>query len=350
MKSYHWFLIIALVVIIYVYTRGGDEKYASARLDYSGVAVSQGMTAQAAELDLAKDLNVSLLPDIGKQVIREAAQKGLQKQAFLEYTVQEVGNRVREISTIDLNSDGTVDPVLVKPEAVKGEQYMLLSLRVPAPGAYPLPSAGDTAAWKKVEQLEVATMTVALDEKALTVQAQGNRHVYPNDGGRHYTAHDHTSSFLQMYIGMRMMQWMFFPRYYGFYGPGYGYGMYRPMGVPMAMRNRGTAMSRRGYASSSGSRSSAIRSRSGAAPSSQYSRTYSNRAPTSLNQVRSSRSFQRRQAATSRSDGFGRAGGRGTTPARSRGFAPRTSSRGFGGFGRGSGRSSFGGGGFRFGK
>jgi hypothetical protein len=348
MKSHHWFLIIAVGVVVYVLTQGGDEKYAaSPRIDYDRLAVSQGMTAEAAALDLQKDLDIALLPDIGKQVIREAAQQGLQKQAFLERVVQEVGNRVRQISTIDLNDDGTVDPILVKPEAVEGEQYMLLSLRVPAPGAYPLPAAGDTSGWKKVEQLEVATMTVALNDKALTVQAQGNRHVYPNSAGNHYSAHDRSSSFLQMYMGMRMMEWMFFPRYYGFYGAGYGYGMYRPMPVATMMSRRGAATSR--YSSSSASRTSAIRSRSGAAPSSQYSRTYSKQAPKSLNQVRSTRSFQRRQAATSRSGGFGRSGGRGSSPARSRSFASRTSSRS-GGFGRGFGRSSFGGGGFRFGK
>jgi hypothetical protein len=254
---------------------------------------------------------------------------------------------VRQISTIDLNDDGTVDPILVKPEAVEGEQYMLLSLRVPAPGAYPLPAANDAGGWKKVEQLEVATMTVSLNDKALTVQAQGNKHMYPNSAGNHYAAHDRSSSFLQMYMGMRMMEWMFFPRYYGFYGAGYGYGMYRPMPVGTMMGRRGAATSR--YSSSRASQTSSIRSRSGATPTSQYSRTYSKQAPKSLNQVRSTRSFQRRQAATSRAGGFGRSGGRGTSPSRSRGFASRTSSRS-GGFGRGFGRSSFGGGGFRFGK
>ena len=123
--------------------------------------------------------------------------------------------------------------------------------------------------------------------------------------------------------------------------------MYRPMGVGTMMGRRGAAVSR--YSSSRASQSSSIRSRSGATPTSQYSRTYSKQAPKSLNQVRSTRSFQRRQAATSRGGGFGRSGGRGTSPSRSRGFASRTSSRS-GGFGRGFGRSSFGGGGFRFGK
>ncbi len=355
MKTYHWFLIIAVVVISYVVLQGGEEKYRSAapRLDYDRLAVTQGLTAEAAALDLQKDLDISLLPELGKQVIREAAQKGLQKQAFLEYTIREVGNRVREISTIDLNGDDVVDPVLVKPEPIEGEQYVLLSLRVPAPKAYPLPPASDSAAWKKVETLEVATMTVALNKEQLTVQAQGNQHVYPGAGGRNYTAYDRTPSFLQMYFTMRMAQWMFFPRYYGFYGAGFGYGMYRPMAVPMAVGRRAGAVSSRGYSSSRGSSTSAIRSRSGAAPQSRYSQVYSKQAPKSLSQVRSSRSFQRRTGTAGRAGGFGRSGataGRATTAGRSRGFGTRSAGRGFGGFGRGFGRSSFGGGGMRFGK
>ncbi len=347
MKSYHWFLIIAIGVLVYVFTRSGEQQFASASIDYDRMAVSQGMTAEAAALDLQKDLDVSLLPDIGRQVIREAAQKGLQKQAFLEQVIQEVGNRVREISTIDLNDDKIVDPLLVKPEPVEGEQYMLLSLRVPAPGAYPLPAASDRAGWKKVEVLEVATMTVALDDKSLTVEARGNQHVYPNQTNNHYVSHDRSPSFLQMYFQMRMMQWMFFPRYYGFYGPGYGYGMYRPMGVGMAMGRRGGVVSSRGYASSRASGSPAIRSRSGAAPRSAYSRTYSSQAPKSLNQVRSSRSFARRQAGGTRSGGFGRSQSR----TRSGGFGRSSGSRSrFGGFGRGFSRGGFGGGGFRGGK
>ncbi len=358
MKSHHWFLIIALAVIVYVITRGGEERYASApRLDYDRLAVSQGITAEAAALDLQKDLDVALLPDLGKQVIREAAKRGLQKQAFLEYVVQEVGNRVREISTIDLNGDGTVDPVLVKPEPVEGEQYMLLSLRVPAPGAYPLPKAGDTSGWKKVETLEVATMTVALSSEQLTVQAKGNSHLYPSAGGANHVVHDRSPSFLQMYVTMRMMSWMFYPRYYGFYGPGFGYGMYRPMAVPVAVGRRGGAISNRGYSRGASSSTSAIRNKAGAAPKSQYSRTYSKTPPKSLSQVRSSRRFQRGTAAAGRSGGFGRGAagrgssvGRATTPSRSRSFAPRRASRSFGGFGRGSFGRGFGGGGMRFGK
>ena len=59
--------------------------------------------------------------------------------------------------------------------------------------------------------------------------------LYPNSAGNHYVAHDRSPSFLQMYVTMRMVNWMFFPRMYGFYGAGYGYGFYRPMGVPVMM-------------------------------------------------------------------------------------------------------------------
>ncbi len=360
MKAHHWFLIIAIVVILWVLLRGGEERFAappSARIDYDRLAVSQGITAGAAALNLQENLDVSLLPDLGRKVIRDAAQQGLREQRFLEFVLREVSNRVREISTIDLNGDDIVDPILVKPEPKEGE-YVLLSIRVPAAQAYPLPSESDTAAWKKVETLEVATMTVTLDKEQLTVQARGNQHVYPNQAGNHYVSHDRSPNFLQMYFAMRMTQMMFYPRFYGFYGAGFGYGGYRPVGVPVARTRRAGAIGSRGYSSASATRSSAIRTRTGGTPTSQYGRQFSKQPPRSLSQLRSSASFQRRQAANVRSGGFGRGGrsaGTVTRSARGGGFSRggfSTSRRitGGSGFGRGFSRGSFGGGGGRFGK
>lgn len=357
MRMSHWFLIIAVVAIGWVFLRGGEERYATVprrQLDYDTVAVSQGLTQQARALDLEKELDVSLLPGIGRQAIRNAAQAGLKEQPFLQAVLREVSDRVAEISTIDLNGDGTADPVLVKPEPAGDEQYVVLSLRVPAQTAYPLPPASDTAAWKKVETFEVATMTVALTDKELTVEAQGNRHVYPQSHGQHYYAHDRQPSFLQTYLAIRMTQWMFFPRYYGFYGMGMGYGYYRPMGVPMRVSRRAGAISSRGYRSASSASSPVVRGRSGAAPTSAYSRNFRNSPPRSLNQLRSSRSFARRQGAGAVGrGGFGRGGvtrGSGGSAPTRRYASQRSRSRGFGGFGRGSSRSGFGGGGSRFGK
>ena len=251
MKAHHWFLVIAIVVIVFVLLRGGDDKFKAppaAQLDYDRLGLSRGITAEAAALNLQKDLDVSLLPDLGRKVIREAAQKGLREQSFLEFVLREVSNRVREISTIDLNGDDIVDPILVKPEPKDGE-YVLLSIRVPAAKAYPLPPESDSSAWKKVETLEVATMTVTLDKEQLTVQARGNQHVYPNQAGNHYVSYDRSPNFMQMYFAMRMTQMMFYPRFYGFYGPGFGYGMYRPMGVPVAMGRRVGAIVERHFES-----------------------------------------------------------------------------------------------------
>ena len=343
MKSSHLFLALAVIVLGYVFLKGGDESGGNS-LNYDQLAVSQGLTQEAVDLNLEKDLDVSLLPDIGKQVIREAAEKGYKEQEFLGYTIREVGNRVREISTIDLNGDDVVDPILVKPEPQEGEKFALLSIRVPAHDAYPLPAAQDAEAWKKVETLEVATMTVALDEKALTVQAQGNQHMYPNAAGQNYVARDTTSSFLSMYFTMRMLDWMFFPSMYGFWGPGYGYGNYHPMGVGQVAGQRNSTVSSRGYSKTQGTATSAVRSRAGAAPTSQYSRAYSSAPPKSLNQLKSSAGFQRRQSAAVRSGGFGSSAGR------QQGLSTRRAPSGFGGFGRGSSSSSFGGGGMRFGK
>ena len=360
MKASHIFLIIAAIAIGWVFFRGGEDRYGSRRsqIDYSRLAVSQGLTAEAAALNLEPDLDVALLPEIGKQVIREAAQAGLTEQAFLQQVIQEVSNRIREISTIDLNGDDVVDPILIKPEPLEGEQFVMLSIRVPAHDAYPLPDAGDSTAWKDVETIEVATMTISMDKEALTVQAQGNQHVYPRQAGQHYVAYDRSPSFLQMYVGMRMMEWMFFPRYYGFYGPGFGYGMYRPMGVPLMASRRAGVVSSRGYSRSTASTRSAISSRAGGAPRSQYSRAFPSKPPRSLNQLGSSAKFQRRQAARVGAGGFARSSAsrsgisrssssfsrqRGASRTRIASTRRSIGRRGFGGFGR----RGFGGG-FRF--
>ena len=226
MKLSTWFLILAVALIGYVIFQGGEQRFGrrAQPLNYDVMAVSQGLTPEAQALNLEKDLDVSLLPEIGKQAIRDAAQQGLKEQAFLQTVLRTVSDRVHEISTIDLNGDGTVDPVLVRPEPAGDEHYVLLSLQVPAPEAYPLPAASDTSAWKGVQTVEVATMSVSLDQQELAVQASGNQYVYPDSYGQHYVAYDRSPSFLQTYFAIRMLDWMFFPSYWGFWGPGWGYG------------------------------------------------------------------------------------------------------------------------------
>ena len=347
MKPLNWLLIAAVVVLAWLALRDKEPEPGRVALNYDQVVVSEGLTAEAEALDLSGDLDVSLLPDIGRQVIREAAQQGLREQAFLQFVLREVSNRVREISTIDLNADGITDPVLVKPEPQEGEQFVLLSVHVPAPAAYPLPEARDADAWKSVETLEVATMTVALDPQALTVEAQGNQHLYPNAAQQNYVVHDTMPSFLSMYFTMRMLDWMFFPPMWGFWGPGWGYGAYQPRPVPGALGGRAETIAGRNYQPSTVQRGSAIQTRSGAAPRSQYSRLYANQRPQALNQLRSSTAFRPRgSAAAPPAGGFGQAqsrspgafsnrsavGSRSLTAPRP--FRPRIGG-GFGGFGRG---------------
>lgn len=228
---------------------------------------------------------------------------------------------------------------------------MLLSIRVPTPESYPLPKASDRSAWSKVESLEVATISITLDQKALTVQAQGNKHVYPPAQQQHYVARDTGSSFLQTYFAIRMLDWMFFPRFYGFWGPGFGYGFYQPTPVRTQRQTRSARSA--GYSRSSASRTSAVRGRSsGQAPRSAYARSYANTPPRSLNRLRASQSFRPSGATASapRSGGFGRNATTQRASATSPNRSVRSSSRGFGGFGRGTVRRSFGGGGFRGGK
>ncbi|HKI98798.1 MAG TPA: hypothetical protein VKB51_10020 [bacterium] len=342
MKSSTWFLIFAAALIAYVIFQGGERRFAgqAQSLNYDVVAVSNGMTAQAQQLNLQKDLDVSLLPEIGKQAIRDAAQQGLKQQAFLEAVLREVSDRVHDISTIDLNGDGTADPILVRPEPGGSEGYVLLSLEVPAPGAYPLPAAGDAEAWKKVDKIEVATMTISLNKQQLAVQATGNQYAYPDSYQQHYYAYDRSPSFLQTYFAIRMLDWMFFPHYWGFWGPGWGYGYYRPMSVPTVLNRRGTTINNYGYRPATSSRTPVVRSRSGSAPLSRYQRAYSSRPPRALSDLQASRRFARRSpGSTVRSGGFGRGTGSAARAARaSRYSGASRAARGFGGYSRGTSR------------
>src|SRR3990167_10969990 len=105
MKPIHWLLIAAAVFLAWNYFRDDDIAQRRVPLNYDQVAVSEGLTAEAQALDLSDDLDVSLLPAIGKQAIRDAAQQGLKEQAFLQAVLRQVSDRVHEISTIDLNGD-----------------------------------------------------------------------------------------------------------------------------------------------------------------------------------------------------------------------------------------------------
>jgi hypothetical protein len=338
MKPFHWFIVACIAVVGLAVWWKQPDRDSPARLNYDTVGVSQGLTPQAQALNLDKNLDVSLLPDIARQVIREGAQKGLKEQAFLEYLLREVSTRVGEISTIDLNEDGVADPILVKPEPAQGDKYILLSLRVPDPHAYPLPEGRDAAAWKRVETFEVATLTVSLDEKALTVQAQPDQHLFPSQAGQHYAVNDTAPSFLSMYMTMRMVDWMFMPRMYGFYGPGWGYGYYRPVPVVVVNQNRGGALSQRGYSAAPGSAEPAIRGSGGGAPQSQYGRDYGKTPPKALGELKSSAAFKSRApGAPAAGGGFGRPGGAPSAGSGSFRTAPRSLPRG-GGFGRGGGR------------
>jgi len=350
MKPIHWLLVAGIVFGGWLLFRDREEGPKRAVLDYNQLAVSQGLTSEAQALDLADDLDVSLLPDIGKQAIRSAAQQGLKEQAFLQAVLRDVSDRVHEISTIDLNADGLSDPILVKPEPAEGEQFVLLSIRVPALDAYPLPDARETEKWKSLGTIEVATMTVALNDQALTVQSQGNPHLYPNAGQQHYAVQDSTPSFMSMYLTMRMIDWLFFPPMWGFWGPGWGYGYYNPRPLPDTYAGRQGTVAQRGYERPAPRTDSAVRSKSGAAPVSQYGRLYANQQPKAISQLRATTPFRNRSGGAVSSGGFGRAGGAGraqgsfsnrsAAPApralsSPRPFSPRLSRPGFGGFGRG---------------
>ena len=128
MRNYHWFLIIGVLVIGYIIFRGDGDRYTQpqpqpqpqTRLNFNTVAVSQGMTRQARALNLEKQLDVSLLPEIGKASIREAAGKGLKEQAFLQAVMRDVVGvpRAGENWATDNPANAAEDFAVAQPEFV----------------------------------------------------------------------------------------------------------------------------------------------------------------------------------------------------------------------------------------
>ena len=75
MKTHHWFLVIAVLVIVYVLMRGGEERYASSAppLNYDRLAVSQGMTAAAPRLAVPIVDETDLFHDPPRSQVRSRA-------------------------------------------------------------------------------------------------------------------------------------------------------------------------------------------------------------------------------------------------------------------------------------
>ena len=138
---------------------GEDDKKESARFKYSSenipIGISNQLNTEAFEkfgIDLTEKLDPKFIPTITSEALRETNQAQVSENEFLPTLVSLISNKVREISTIDLNEDGIADHILIIPQTEKGDtDFLIFSILVPDPNMVNiLPPGSDKEAWKDI--------------------------------------------------------------------------------------------------------------------------------------------------------------------------------------------------------
>jgi len=339
------FLLVVIIILgaywlFFEDDQGQQNSYMSSNVP---IGISDNFNQQAIEklgLDLTENLDPRLIPDLMTEAMRVTVQSNPSEQDFLPTLVNRISNKIRDISTIDLNEDGIADPILVVPnQESSGTEYLVFSILVPDPAEITsLPPGSDQTAWRDIAEnksIEIMTTSaVKSAEDQMTVQSAPNPQMYQSTGTPYppyySTGPSLSSIFLTSMAASMMTNWMFMPSY----GMG-GYGNYysQPRAVSSIQQNRSAAASSYGRANSS---TSAAKTMGGTSVSANKFRSTSNK---SMNQIKSSRyrSAKRKAAGT----GFGRTQtSKRKAPAvrrqapRSRSLFRTPSRRSFGGFGR----------------
>ncbi len=307
------------------------------------IGVSESFNQAAIDrlgLDLTENLDPKLIPGLLTDAVRETAQEKVGEQEFLPTLVQRISNKIRDISTIDLNEDGVADPILVVPQKESsGADHLVFSILVPDATQVPnLPAGSDQNAWRDIaENKSIELMTASVvrgSEEQLTMQSTPNPQMY-HSGGASYPPYYHhspslSSIFLTSMAGSMMANWMFMPRY----GMGFGYYNPSPVAVSSVRQTRSQSVSSYGKAKPS---SSAARTAGGKSVTANKFRSTSKK---SMNNIKTTRyrasnkragtgGFGRTRATTRRAPAVSR-----RAPTSSRRLLRTPMRRSFGGFGR----------------
>ncbi|MGK5093178.1 hypothetical protein WDW89_14330 [Deltaproteobacteria bacterium TL4] len=301
-----WFLIAIFLVIGYWIFSDGDqeEKKRLSTAENAPIGISDSLDAEAIArlgVDLTEHLNPELIPALIAEAMKETSSSGVGEADFVRALVSNVSNKIKDISTIDLNNDGLADPVIVIPKDIgEGQEFLQLSILVPDPNEVSTyPSTSDQEAWRDiVENKSIEIMTASAikqnDEK-MVMQSTPNPQMYQQSGSepRHY---HHESSLSSILMTSMMMHYLFTPRFYGFgYMP---YGGYTPAPVTTVQRTRVAKTANLSKAQPS---VSAAKTVSGKDATSSFKKT-----PTqSLNQIKTSQYKARNSNKALRSGGFG---------------------------------------------
>lgn len=339
-------LLIAIFLLMgYWIFFGGTKKEEPPKVSYQPqkpvVGVSDSLNQEAIDrlgVDLTEHLDPKLVPPLVEQAMKETAEAGVKEQEFVQVAVSNVSNKIRDISTIDLNNDGIADPILVLPQNIAdGAEHMQLSIRVPDPAEITtLPPGSDQEAWVDIAEnksLEVMTASaIKQDDQNMLMQAAPNPQVY---SGSHPPYYHHYSPLSTMLMTSLMMHWMFAPR---FYGPGFGYGYYGAPARTTSVVRQNKAGAASNLREAKGSTSAGLNSKGQSVAANNFKKV----PPKSLNQIKSTQFKSRNAAATNRAGGFGKTS---SSAASQKTIRPSqgASRKSFGNFGRSSSRKSFGG-------
>jgi hypothetical protein len=335
---------LGVIVILGLVIFGGSDKPKDRNevVSYSGdsvpVGVSDTLNQDAVNrlgVDLTANLDPGLVPAIVAEAMKEVTQKGVSEADFVPSLVSGISNKIRDISTIDLNADGLADPVIVMPTSASSDQeFIQFSIRVPDPAEVSeLPSGTDQDAWRDIaENKSIEIMTASATKSAqdeVTMQSQPNPQVYNAAPAPYY--HHSPPGLGTILLTSMMMSALFSPPFMG-YG---GYAGGPPTAVTTVERRRAGATS--SLASSSPSQSTVSNSKGQAVGQSNFKQI----PPKTLNQAKTAQFRARQNAAATRSGGFGSSSSsvnraasgssmQRSTPPASRNSAPVRRSGGFG--------------------
>ena len=343
-------ILLAIFILgLYWVFFGEDKNQESARYNYSSqnipIGVSNQLNPEAIEklgIDLTEHLDPKLIPAITSEALRETSQAQVSEKDFLPTLVNKISNKVRNISTIDLNQDGMADHILIVPQTEKGESdFLLFSILVPDPSLVgTLPSSSDQITWKDIAQnksIEIMTASVVRGSgDEMMMQSTPNPQMYRSAGAPYAPYYGTGYSMTNLLMTSMMMSMLFRPPYIWGGGFGYGYGYGGPRTVSSIQNRRVASTSKMKKATPS---SYSAKTSGGKSVSSNKFRSTSKK---SLNNIKSTkfRTANRNKAGS----GFGSSKSQRQRTVSKRRLIPRKRSAfgglrrsrgfGFGGFGR----------------
>ena len=245
-----------LILGIYWVFFGEDKNRDSSVARYTSqnipIGISDQLNTEAIEklgIDLTDNLDPKLIPAIMSEAMRETTQASVSDESFLPTLVSKISNKIRDVSTVDLNEDGIADPVLVVPQSETGDSdFMVFSILVPDPSqVMTLPSGSDNQAWRDIAEsksIEIMTASVVRSSRnELNMQSTPNPEVYQSAGTPYPPYYGTGYSMTSLLMTSMMMSMLFRPPFIWGGGFGYGYGYGGPMPVSTVQNRRGATTS-----------------------------------------------------------------------------------------------------------